>query len=229
LYVAGLLLFDIDKTLIRSNGAGRMAMDAAFADHFGAIEAMRGISVDGRTDRAIFLEAIGRLAPGHPDPVSLLPIVTESYLTYFPAALDERGGEVLPGILELLEALAETHGGLGIATGNLRRGAEAKLTHFGLLDWFAAGGFGDEHIGREAVVREGIAALAAMLNCPPDASDCIVLGDTPLDVEAAHAAGARCLAVATGSYTVEALTAAGADWAFVDLSETTRIHELLCS
>jgi phosphoglycolate phosphatase len=227
--VASLLLFDIDLTLIRSNGAGRMAMDAAFTDHFGAIEATRGIPVGGRTDRAIFLEVISRLAPGHADAASLLPAVTETYLTYLPAALKERGGETLPGVRELLAVLPQTHSGLGIATGNLRRGAEAKLAHFGLLHWFMAGGFGDAHTHRGEVVRDGIAALAGKLNCPPVASDCIVLGDTPLDVEAAHAAGARCLAVATGSFTIEALAAAGADWAVANLSETARIHALLCS
>lgn len=225
--MARLLLFDIDKTLIVTTGAGREAMARAFADLYGIENAVDGISVDGRTDHAIFHEVIERHGLGDGDAPAVFRQVTGRYLAELPASLAGKAGTVLPGVTALLEALHQTPAVAGLATGNLRAGAQAKLSHFGLWERFAGGGFGDESPVRSDLVAAGLVELAAAAGVAPNPGDAIVIGDTPLDVEAAHAAGIRALGVATGRYSVEQLIAGGADWALEDLTDLARTMAIL--
>lgn len=221
------LLFDIDMTLVKTAGAGRKAMEAAFLLEFGIEGSTEGMLFDGRTDRGIFVECLERhgLANGRLD--EDLARAFARYLKYLPATLDEKAGLKLPGVDALLQALAGCQAHVGLATGNIRRGAQYKLEHFGLWRWFAGGGFGDDHTVRAELVRDGITEMAAIAGCEVADCDVIVLGDTPLDVEAAHAAGARALGVATGRFGTSDLLAAGADFALPDLSDTGRVLEIL--
>lgn len=224
--VPRILLFDIDLTMVKTQGAGRTAMDAGFAREFGVEQATEGIHFDGRTDRGIFAEVLERHGFGGDALVANLQRFVEAYLEFLPGTLAEKGGEVLPGVEVLLDALAPSDALVGLATGNLRRGAALKLGHFGLWERFAGGGFGDDHSIRAELVRAGIAELAAHggLRGEPDV---IVLGDTPLDIEAAHLAGAKALGVATGRFSVTELLESGADFALPDLSDTPRTLDLL--
>ena len=226
--MARIILFDIDMTLIRSQGAGRAALNAAFAETFGIESATENISFDGRTDRAIFSEIIALHRLGA-DPEAAFRQVSQAYLEGLSASLAEHQGVVLPGIEALLPLLQGSHGAIGLATGNIRHGAQIKLAHHGLWEWFSGGGFGDATPVRAELVKAGIRDMAALLGIDPDPRDTIVIGDTPLDVEAARQASARTLAVATGSYTVEALRESGADWALDDLSDTAAVMKLLAS
>lgn len=221
-----LVLCDIDLTLVTTHGAGRSAMTEAFRQLFGIDDSTRGISFDGRTDHAIFLETLARhgLATGNG---AAYQQAVEGYLHHLPAALRAKGGQVLPGVIDLLDALQREEIPVGLATGNMRRGARAKLSHFGLWERFAAGGFGDATADRSEVVAMAIAGLAAAAGVTADPAACIVIGDTPLDVEAAHRAGARALAVATGSHPVDALSASGAEWVLPGLAATGDLLRIL--
>ncbi len=215
-----LLLFDIDHTLIVSGGAGRAAIAAAVADEFGVRRPLDGMAVDGRTDRAILGEALERAGLAHgPDAIDRL---LEAYLARLPAELRARRGRVLPGVPALLDALARAGAPLGLATGNVARGAEIKLRHFGLWERFPAGGFGDVSADRTEVVAAAIEAAgrAAGRNGAGASPAPIVIGDTPRDVAAAHAAGARALGVATGKWDEAALRDAGAEFTLADLGDT---------
>lgn len=216
-------------TLVDSHRAGRRSIDAAFARTFGVPEATKGVRIDGRTDHAIFTELIvhHRVAGG--DIGEARSRLTEAYLAVLEPTLAASGGEVLPGVETLLARLEASHGAVGLATGNIRRGARIKLGHFGLWGRFAAGGFGDDTSVRAEVVRDAVAALAAVLGASPDAADAVVIGDTPLDVEAARAAGARAMGVASGIYAEAALRASGADWVLPDLADTERVVAALGS
>lgn len=226
--MARIILFDIDMTLIRSRGAGRIALNRAFATAFGIASATDGISFDGRTDRAIFSEIIAVHGLG-PDPESAFRRVTHDYLKGLSDSLTEYQGVALPGVEELLPLLQGSHGAIGLATGNMRPGAQIKLAHYGLWEWFSGGGFGDATPIRAELVTAGIRDMAAMLGVDADPRDTIVIGDTPLDVEAAQKAGARSLAVATGSHTSEALRDSGPNWVFDDLSDTAAVMKVLAS
>lgn len=222
-----LLLFDIDHTLIVSGGAGRAAIAAAVAHEFGVRRPLDGMAVDGRTDRAILGEALERAGLAHgPDEVARL---LEAYLARLPAELRARRGRVLPGVPALLDALERAGAPLGLATGNVARGAEIKLRHYGLWERFPAGGFGDVSAERAEVVAAAIeaATAAAGRNGNGAAPAPIVIGDTPRDVAAAHAAGARALGVATGKWDEAALRAGGADFTLPDLGDTEAALALL--
>jgi phosphoglycolate phosphatase-like HAD superfamily hydrolase len=145
------------------------------------------------------------------------------YLELLPVALVERDGYVLPGVVELLDALQPAPVAIGLATGNVRAAAVAKLSHFSLWERFAAGGFGDDEPVRARLVESGLRALAAAAGREPLAAEAVVIGDTPLDIEAAHAIGARAGGVATGRFSVAELMAAGADWAMPDLTDTRAV------
>jgi phosphoglycolate phosphatase-like HAD superfamily hydrolase len=222
-----ILLFDIDMTMIRTDGAGRGAMEEAFKTEFGVGSATEGIRFDGRTDRGIFLECLERHGFGGDDLLPNFHRFSERYLELFPEWIARKGGVVLPGVTDLLDALEETDAIVGLATGNLRRGAALKLGHFGLWERFEGGGFGDNSAVRADLVRAGITELEAKFGLASGTSEVIVLGDTPLDVEAAHLAGAKALGVGTGRFTPEELLASDAEFAMADLSDTARALEIL--
>jgi len=212
-----ILLFDIDGTLVRTGGAGKTAMEAALRATFGVTAVRDTVSYSGRTDRAI---ARDLLAAHDIDPNPLnQDRLRDAYLAQLPASLQSHGGTVCPGVNELLAELCTRPGVvLGLLTGNVRVGANRKLAHFGLWDFFACGGFGDDHYDRDDVARAAVAEVRAHLGRDFDTSDVWVIGDTPLDVQCARAVGAKAVAVATGWHALEELHGHAPDHALADLS-----------
>ena len=221
-----LLLFDIDGTLIDGAGAGRAALAAAAFSELG-LSGLEDVAFAGRSDRAILRDVLA-LADVEPTP-SAVDRLTAAYLARLPGALSSHRGRVLGGVVELLDALRESPAALGLATGNVRPGAELKLRHYGLWERFPAGGFGDHSPERAAIVREAIRALAAFRGVEPSAARAVVIGDTPHDVAAGRAAGARVLAVATGHHAEEALRESGADLVLPDLADTGAVLDFLAA
>ena len=131
---------------------------------------------------------------------------------------------VLPGVRPVLDALA-AHAGAHVAllTGNFERGARIKLEYFDLWRYFESGAFGDRAQDRNSLLPAAIARVEASGGPSVRPSEVVVVGDTPLDVAVALAAGARSLAVATGGYDVEALRASGADLVLEDLSDVKAV------
>ncbi len=215
--MASVVLFDIDGTLVDCGGAGRRAMDAACEAVLGVKEACRTIAFGGMTDRAIaraaiVLSAPARVAEGEAAVERLIDDVLESYLEILrrdlPASPSFR---VLPGAHEMAEVARKAGHAVGLGTGNLREGARLKLERARLWDLFDFGGFGCDAEARPALLDRGRARGAERLGEPPETCVTLVVGDTPLDVRAAHAIGARCLAVASGRFDRASLEAAGAD------------------
>lgn len=212
------LLFDIDGTLIRTHGAGKAAMEAALRTAFGVSHIADTVAYSGRTDRSIardLLAAHGR----DPSPENVTRL-TETYLNLLPGELDRLGGEVCRGVGAVIEA---THRRpdvlLGLLTGNVRRGAAAKLGHFGLWDYFPVGGFGDEHFDRDDVARTAVRSVERHTGQAVDPQKVWVIGDTPLDIACARAVGAKALAVATGWHPHDELAAHNADLLVHDLAD----------
>lgn len=213
-----IILFDIDGTLIRAGGAGKRAMESALCEEFGVDAVRAAVEYSGRTDRAIaadLLAAHGR----EPSPANVAGLVA-AYLGRLPAALRDRPGEVLPGVRELLAALAGRADVLvGLLTGNARAGARLKLGHYGLWGGFACGGFGDDVFDRDDVARAAVADAARHLGRAIDPAELWVIGDTPLDVSCARAVGATAVAVCTGWHTRAELADCRPDHLFDDLSD----------
>lgn len=221
------LLFDIDGTLLLTGGAGRRAFTRAFTAMTGRADACEGFSFAGMTDRGIArrgFENVGRQVDED--------TIAQLFEHYLAALADELSRTpsytIMPGVEALLATLA-THEGLaiGLGTGNLRRGAEAKLRHGGLWEHFAFGGFGCDHEDRAELLRRGAERGRAVLGLAPGEGRVVVIGDTVRDIDAAHAIGATCIAVETGGVSAETLRAGGAAAVFCDLSHPDALAHLL--
>jgi phosphoglycolate phosphatase-like HAD superfamily hydrolase len=213
-----LVLWDIDGTLVDGAGQGRHAFDDAFRVVTGR-EPEGRVEMAGRTDRMIALAMLD----GEDHSLAHMLDELERALAAR-EALMRAEGRALPGAAEALAALAEREDTVqSLLTGNLATNAALKLGAFGLesrLD-LEVGGYGsDPHEARSdlvAVARERAAAKYA------PAVDTVLVGDTPLDVRAAHEAGARAVAVASGPYDVDELREAGADAVLEDLVDTEAV------
>jgi phosphoglycolate phosphatase-like HAD superfamily hydrolase len=213
-----LYLFDIDGTLLRARHAGRKAFDAVFAAQHGLPRACDGMQFGGKTDPGlideIFVARLGRPASERERDAFL-----DAYLPLLLGDLAQRGVDVLGGVVETLGWLAAQPGVLlGIATGNVRAGADAKLAAAGLDGYFAFGGYGCD----SPVRSELVAAAIARGRERGELREVIVVGDTTHDITAARACGAVACAVATGSDPPERL--AHADIVFASLAELPAWH-----
>jgi phosphoglycolate phosphatase-like HAD superfamily hydrolase len=222
---AALYLFDIDGTLLRAGGAGARALDAVFAARYDLERAMRGIDAGGRTDpwlvAQVFETRLGRTAAA-----AEIDAVLDAYLPQLQRELAASTNfRVLPHVAESLAWLAATPDvAIGLATGNIERGARIKLDHAGLTPRFAFGGYGCDHVERPRLVARAIERGRALAG-PCAADRIVVVGDTPHDISAARACGVRAVAVATGSTSRPALDAAGADVVLDTLAELPAWHE----
>jgi phosphoglycolate phosphatase len=218
--VIKLILFDIDGTLVLTGGAGGRAMARAFTDVFGFENGMPSISMAGRTDSWI----VAQIAAQHGVPYDsdMLARFHHAYVGHLVQEIHKPGPQkgVLPGVRLVLDALALHEGAhLALLTGNFERGAQIKLEYFDLWRYFASGAFGDRDHDRNSLLPAAIARVEASGGPSVRPSDVVIVGDTPLDVAVAVAAGARSLAVATGSYDANVLRASGADVVLDDLSD----------
>jgi phosphoglycolate phosphatase len=209
---------------VLTGGAGVRAMSRAFHELFAVDDAFRGIPMPGRTDARILADAAAAhgISVDSPD----LARFPDIYLRYLPIELDQPGPRkgIMPGVGRLLDTLsARGDVRLSLLTGNYERAAKVKLEYFDLWHYFEGGAFGDAAPDRNTLVAQAVAGIAARGGPPVAMSAVVVIGDTPLDVACAAAAGARSIAVATGSYGVADLTAAGADVVFEDLADTAGV------
>lgn len=214
-----LFLFDIDGTLLLTGRAGEHALRLALRDRFGVEDDLAAISFAGSTDGAIaqqMFEANG--IPVTPENVADL---FDGYIHHLALELPRREGQVLPGIVGLLEELhARPDCVLGLLTGNLARGAELKLSHYGVWDFFEFGAFADDHVDRNKLGPVAHARAAEKHGISFDGRDVLVIGDTPRDIDCARAAGFVAVAIATGNYSTEQLAEHHPDFLFEDLSDT---------
>lgn len=218
---AKLILFDVDGTLLLSGGAGVRALNRTFEELHGVADAFAGVPVAGRTDQAIVLDALARL--GRPVDGGSLAAFRDRYCARLREEIERPAPtkRVMPGVGALLEALdARADVWLGLLTGNFADGARIKLAHFHLDRYFAWGAFGDDAADRNALVPIALrcAAEHGATGVTPDRV--FVVGDTPLDVACALAAGVRAVGVATGPFDAAALASSGAHTVFADLTDT---------
>jgi phosphoglycolate phosphatase-like HAD superfamily hydrolase len=217
-----LLLFDIDGTLIDSGGAGLQSLKDVLEQQFGVTDDLDGIEVAGKTDTAIVHQILRKqkIAVTGENTEAFL----ERYLELLALELPQRQGRLLPGVQQLLSRLqARPQNVLALLTGNLQRGAQLKLAHYGIWDFFELGAFADDHHDRNELgpfaqrrAREKHAIDFA-------AADIDVIGDTPHDIACGKAIGARTVAVATGSCSRAQLAAHQPDVLVDDFSEVEAV------
>lgn len=197
-----LLLFDIDGTLLRSDGLGRGALEAAMTAVCGRPVSMEGVRLSGRTDPSIVQDALrqGGFPPAEAE--ALLPDVFAAYVAQMQARVDEADVTVLPGVRGLLDRLVEHPGvQLALLTGNLEPTAFLKLRRAGLADYFAFGAFGSDHADRAALPAVAVRRAFHHTGRRFAGHDVVILGDTEHDVTCGRGIGAFSVAVCTGRYT----------------------------
>lgn len=229
-----LVLWDIDYTLVNARGVGSELYTRVFTSRYGRPLPQPG-SMAGRTDRAIAREVLALAGlDGHDgmDGLDQQLLVFQAALNDTAPAFAARARQVvtaLPGASAALAGLAALAPGQGpvqsLLTGNIRPMAEIKLAAAGLtrhLD-LEVGSYGDLHEIRAELVAPARAAAAAAYGQDFGGTATVLIGDTPLDVAAALATGARAVGVATGHFSVADLAAAGAHAVLPDLTGTAAV------
>jgi phosphoglycolate phosphatase-like HAD superfamily hydrolase len=205
------ILFDIDGTLLSTGGASDRAWRRAFSELHGMEVNVGDYTGKGVTDPVVgltsFRGAIGR-EPTAEEMAKLMAL----RLRYLPEEVDSSPGyRVLPGVEDTLARLTDEGRLCGLITGNVEAAAHIKLARAKLNHFFAFGGYGSDAPERVDVARKALERAELVSGGKLDRDRCLAVGDTPVDIEAAHGAGIRIAAVATGEYGSEALRNAGAD------------------
>ena len=221
-----LLLFDIDGTLIHSGGAGIEALKHALKERFQIEDDLHDIEFAGMTDSGIVASILKKHSlPTTPENVTAF---LDSYVHFLSNELPRRKGKLLPGVLELLEKLkTRKHVVLGLLTGNVSRGAQLKLDHYGVWHFFEFGAFADDHHDRNELGQFARARAKEKHGREFSAAEIDVIGDTPRDIACGKALGARTIAVATGTWSRENLARHQPDILIDDFSDVDRLINTL--
>ena len=225
-----LVLFDIDGTLLWTDGAGRRAIHRALLDEAGTAGPIETYRFDGKTDPQIVGELLERA--GHPRArdETTIRAVCRRYVGHLRAELERptQATKLMAGVAPLIEQLevrqAAGEALVGLLTGNVAPGAALKLRSAGLDPArFRVGAYGSDSPRRADLPQVAAERAAALMRRRFSGPDVIIVGDTPDDVACGRPIRARTLAVATGSYGVEALRAAGAAYVFESLGDTAAV------
>ncbi len=224
-----LVLFDIDGTLITSRGAGRRAMRTALERVFGAAGGIDQYDLRGRTDTRIVHEVMGALGWEPARVKERLDDFFEAYLGGLTSEIgDGRHVVTLPGVSAVVARLAQSPDALlGLVTGNIEEGARIKLLPTGLWPLFRVGAYGSDHMDRRRLPSLAARRAQALVGYPFAATDVVVIGDTPHDIDCARACGAVAVAVTTGQYTRDELLAERPDHLFDDLADVEKVLEAI--
>ncbi len=221
-----LLLWDIDGTLIRSGGAGQKALVRVVQKRFGGSDDLRDIEIAGRTDVGIARNILRKYKVE--STAENVRELLDAYLDDLEHSLPQTSGCVLPGIPEILARLhANPACVLALLTGNLRRGAELKLRHYGLWHYFEFGAFADDHYDRNELGAFARRRAAKKYGEEFEVARIDVIGDTAHDIACGKIFGARTVAVATGSWTREKLAESSPDFIFDDFSQVDQVFAAL--
>lgn len=220
-----LVLFDIDGTLITSRGAGRRAMRTALERVFGAAGGIDQYDLRGRTDTRIVHDVMGALGWEPARVNERLDDFFEAYLGGLTSEIgDGRHVVTLPGVSAVVARLAQSPDALlGLVTGNIEEGARIKLLPTGLWPHFRVGAYGSDHMDRRRLPSLAARRAQALVGYPFAATEVVVIGDTPHDIDCARAFGAVAVAVTTGQYTRAELLADRPDHLFDDLADVDKV------
>lgn len=211
------IMFDIDSTLISVDGAGARSWAQAFR-HLHDVDAdIEAFTEHGMTDpevaRRTFMGVLGRPATDRE-----MARLLAAYLERLEEELARSPGyRIMPGVELLLPSLTDAGILLGLVSGNVEVAARMKLARARLNRFFPVGGYGSDSQDRGELTRIAIERCAVLHGHTVPPERVLVVGDTPRDVNAAHAAGAIAVGVATGSYTIDVLRAAGAEYVLTTL------------
>ena len=218
-----LVLWDVDHTLIENAGISKETYQGAFERLVGRSPSVQPVT-HGRTDLQIMRELLtaNGESPDAFGPIEAFGEVLRDVMAAKAGDLARRG-YVLPGVVDALSTLADESNVLqSVLTGNVIENSRLKVTTFGLEKWLDldVGGSGSDDIVRSKLVDAARRKVEAKYGRTFDRESTILIGDTPLDVQAAREGNAKVIAVASGVHGVDELTACGPDAVLPDLVDT---------
>jgi phosphoglycolate phosphatase len=230
-----LVLWDVDGTLIHTNGIGSEVFDRAFVEVLGLAPTARitdQVRLSGKTDPQIALEYLKLMEIEEPE--RHLPRVLEVVASELAAVADmlAANGEALPGIATLLARLASADGvHQTLLTGNLAANAAVKVAAFKLDQWLdlEIGAYGSDHADRRELVPIALERARRLRGIDVQPEDTWVVGDTARDLACAQAGGAHCLLVATGGSSMDDLALLEPDVVLENLSDVDAVFKILTS
>ena len=214
-----LLLFDIDGTLLRAEGATHKAVVRTFQELFGIQPTIDILSLIGATDYGIFKNAAVKIL-GRQLLEKELKAIANRYMELLPGELEAVTFRLMPGVKELIPILAAREDIiLGLETGNLEKSAYLKLKKGGIDHYFSLGGFGSDSEDRTELVRIAIERARRSNHTYLPEENIFLIGDAPNDVVAGRNAGINTLAVGTGLGLKEELLAESPSYYLKDLND----------
>ena len=212
-------LFDIDGTLIITGGAGAAAWRLAFDELYGIPADIGKFTDTGMTDPDVghrtFTAVLGR----EPTQAEFNKVMERRLYYLYQTVAESPDYRVLAGVEELLPQMLEQGYLLGLVTGNVEAAAHIKLHRARLNRFFSFGGYGSDSDDRSELTKRALERAGLVFGGPIHPKQCLTVGDTPLDVAAAHGAGIECVGVASGHFSAEQLREAGADYVLGSLEE----------
>jgi phosphoglycolate phosphatase len=213
------VLFDVDETLIHSGGSGARSWMAAFQKIYGIPADIGSHTSAGETDPQVARETFKGVLGRDPESRELALLYAQYLLHLSDDIWTSKEYRVLPGAEQTLVALGEAGVTLGIVSGAMEGAARTKLMPANLNRYFIFGTYGSDSPKRPELTKIGL-ERASLLHDGLEPTEVFVVGDTPLDIAAAKAAGAVSVGVATGHYSVDQLREAGGDHVLGSLEET---------
>ncbi|MCE0485224.1 MAG: HAD hydrolase-like protein [Methylacidiphilales bacterium] len=222
-----LLLWDIDGTLVWTDRAGERSLLLVLTELYGHdLGDKLPVQLQGRTDTSIARDLLTHIGvPVTPEEEKRL---LDAYVALLPQTLPAGKSKLHPGIKEALDAVhahPEIHQGL--LTGNQKEGARLKLSHLGIWHYFEFGAYANDSHIRDELGPYALARAKEKLGIEFSPERVFIIGDTPHDVACGKAIGAKTIAVATGSYSVEDLKICNPTYVFADLSDTDALLKVV--
>lgn len=223
-----LVLFDIDGTIMNTDGGGAVSCQRALETLFDRPVSLDNYKMSGKTDTQIVLELMEREGVGRDVTMGKLNAICDLYIEGLEREVVDWDPQICLGIPALLDRLSEMSDVLlGLLTGNIERGAEVKLNRLDLWGYFKTGAFGDRTPERRML--PGIAQRVAEEQTGQrfEQKDIVVIGDTPNDILCGRDLDVKAIAVATGSFDLDTLASYDPDYLFGDLSDTSRVVDAI--
>jgi phosphoglycolate phosphatase-like HAD superfamily hydrolase len=227
-----LVLFDVDGTLVSAHGAGSRSVREALIEVYGRTGPIDSYDFHGRTDPQIVRELMRMAGLDDEEIDAGMDRLWSLYLARLERELEQptTDVEVLPGVVELLDALHETQDDLvALLTGNIEPGAELKLSAADLWHRFDFGAYGSDHERRDQLPAIAVERAHRATGLEFSGRNVVIIGDTPFDVHCGRALGVWAVAVATGKHSVTELEDAGADVVLETLADTQRALEAIAA
>lgn len=217
-----LVLFDIDGTLVHCGPTPRRVFKQVLLEVFGTAGPIDNWIFDGKTDPMIVRELMTEVG------ASLNGEMVDEALNKYAEALKaelpkEEKRKIYPGVRELLDELTNQPVILGLLTGNIKKGARAKLESLDLLRYFPFGAFADDSSVRRELADIAVQRAFKISGQNFSGKQIVIIGDTEHDIKCGQHLGAKTIGVGTARSTAKELLAHGADHAFDDLSNYDQV------